>query len=56
MRAAVCQLRNDPAGLEQDRPAPVEHVKAANSDLVLLPEMAFHLRFGLKLLAQMPKS
>lgn len=42
MKVTVCELRNDPAGLNQDWPALTEHVAAEKSDLVLLPEMTFH--------------
>ena len=42
MKATVCELRNNPAGLEQDWLALIEHVTSENSDLVLLPEMTFH--------------
>jgi N-carbamoylputrescine amidase len=41
MKATVCELRNDPAGLEQDWEALVSHVQLHASELVLLPEMAF---------------
>lgn len=42
MKVTVCELRNDSAGLELDWPALVEHVRSEKSELVLLPEMAFH--------------
>ena len=35
MKVTVCELRNDPAGLNQDWPALTEHVAAEKSDLVL---------------------
>ena len=42
MKVTVCELNNDPAGLGDDWRALATHVKAAGSDLVLLPEMPFH--------------
>ena len=42
MKVTVCELRNDAAGLEEDWLALIKHVKSEKSDLVLLPEMAFH--------------
>ncbi len=42
MRVTVCELRNDPAGLEEDWRSLAAHVRDAASDLVLLPEMPFH--------------
>lgn len=42
MRATVCEIRNDPIGLERDWAALVRHVKTEKSDLVLLPEMPFY--------------
>ena len=42
MNVTVCELRNDPAGLDRDWSALVDHTISANSDLVLLPEMTFH--------------
>ena len=42
MKVTVCELRNDAVGLEQDWPALVGHVRSEKSELVLLPEMAFH--------------
>lgn len=42
MKVTVCELRNDPAGLEADWQALAAHVRSEKSDLVLLPEMAFH--------------
>ena len=42
MKVTVCELRNNRVGLEQDWLALVEHVKSEKSELVLLPEMAFH--------------
>jgi len=42
MKVTVCELCNDPAGLNQDWPALTEHVAAEKNDLVLLPEMTFH--------------
>jgi N-carbamoylputrescine amidase len=41
MRVTVCQLRNDPDGLEADWAALGQHAKSESSDLILLPEMAF---------------
>jgi len=41
MRVTVCELRNDSADLREDWDALVSHVRAAGSDLVLLPEMPF---------------
>ncbi|MEM7585192.1 MAG: carbon-nitrogen hydrolase family protein [Acidobacteriota bacterium] len=41
MRVTVCELRNDPAGLEEDWAGLAEHVKSEGSNLVLLPEMPF---------------
>ncbi len=34
MKVTVCELRNDPHGLELDWKALVEHVKSEKSDLV----------------------
>ena len=42
MRVTVCELHNEPAGLERDWVALQSHVKAERSDLVLLPEMPFY--------------
>lgn len=42
IRVTVCELRNTPAGLDEDWSALVDHVRAESSDLVVLPEMAFH--------------
>lgn len=42
MKITVCQLHNDPDGLAADWQALVSHVRAAGSDLVLLPEMPFY--------------
>jgi len=42
MKVTVCELRNDPEGLDQDWTALVAHVKSEKSDLVLLPEMPFY--------------
>lgn len=36
MKVTVCELRNDPIGLEQDWEKLVEHVLSEKSDLVLL--------------------
>src|SRR5262245_9032007 len=41
MKVTVCQLHDDPAGLEGDWAGLVAHVKAEQSNLVLLPEMPF---------------
>ena len=41
MRVTICQLRDDPEGLEQDWRALAAHSKTNTSDLVLLPEMPF---------------
>ena len=41
-RVTVCELRDDREGLRHDWAALVGHVQAAESDLVLLPEMPFH--------------
>ena len=37
MKVTVCELRNDPAGLDQDWLALIDHVTSEKSDLVLLP-------------------
>jgi N-carbamoylputrescine amidase len=37
----VCELHEEPAALEADWAALVRHVRTANSDLVVLPEMSF---------------
>ena len=42
MKATVCELRNDPAGLEADWQKLAGHVQAEGSEFVLLPEMPFH--------------
>jgi len=42
MKVTVCELNNDFKGLDHDWKRLVEHVRAERSDLVLLPEMAFH--------------
>ena len=42
MKVTVCQLHNDPDRLAADWQALVSHVRAARSDLVLLPEMPFY--------------
>ncbi len=41
MKATVCELANDPEAFLRDWEALAAHVKAAQSDLVLLPEMPF---------------
>jgi N-carbamoylputrescine amidase len=41
MKATVCELRNDPAGLEADWQALADHTRRAGSALVVLPEMPF---------------
>ncbi|MCP3904628.1 MAG: carbon-nitrogen hydrolase family protein, partial [Planctomycetes bacterium] len=41
MKVTVCELTNDPAGLEADWARLVEHVRAEASGLVVLPEMPF---------------
>lgn len=41
MRVTVCELRDDPATLEEDWRQLVAHVAAERSDLVILPEMPF---------------
>jgi len=42
LKTTVCELRNDPAGLEADWQSLVEHAASEASDFVLLPEMPFH--------------
>ncbi len=42
MRVTVCEIRNDPQGLEADWAGLAEHVRDRASELVLLPEMPFH--------------
>ncbi len=42
MKVTVCELRNDPAALEDDWRSLAAHIRDAASDLVLLPEMPFH--------------
>ncbi len=42
MKVTVCELRNEPAALEDDWRSLATHVRAEGSDLVLLPEMPFH--------------
>lgn len=42
MKATVCELRNDPDGLEADWRGLAAHVHDEKSDWVLLPEMPFH--------------
>ena len=37
----VCELHEEPAALKADWAALVRHVRTANSDVVVLPEMAF---------------
>ena len=41
MKVTVCQLHDDPAGLESDWAGLVAHVRAEESNVVLLPEMPF---------------
>jgi N-carbamoylputrescine amidase len=41
MKVTVCELRDDPADLEQDWQALVEHGHQKGSELILLPEMPF---------------
>jgi N-carbamoylputrescine amidase len=41
VRLTVCQLRDTPDGIAEDWDALVEHARAAGSDLVVLPEVAF---------------
>lgn len=41
MKVTVCQLRNDPNGLEADWHDLLAHVQQQKSELVLLPEMPF---------------
>lgn len=42
MKVTVCQLHNEPAGRAADWERLVAHVRAEQSDLVLLPEMPFY--------------
>lgn len=42
MKATVCEFLNEPTGLEQDWQALTDHTRTNKSELVLLPEMAFH--------------
>jgi N-carbamoylputrescine amidase len=42
MKVTVCELGNDSDALAQDWQSLVAHTKSEASDLVLLPEMAFH--------------
>jgi N-carbamoylputrescine amidase len=42
MKVTVCELRNDLDALKQDWQSLVDHVQSECSELVLLPEMAFH--------------
>jgi N-carbamoylputrescine amidase len=42
MKVTVCQLRNDPAGLEADWEGLAAHCARQGSELVLLPEMPFY--------------
>ena len=42
MKVTVCELRNDPAQLEEDWSRLVAHVNREAADLVLLPEMPFY--------------
>lgn len=42
MKVTVCQLNDEPGELAKDWDGLVAHVKERASDLVLLPEMAFH--------------
>jgi N-carbamoylputrescine amidase len=41
LRVTVCELSNDPVELERDWAGLITHVRAASSDLVVLPEMPF---------------
>ncbi len=41
MKAAVCELGNDETDLAEDWKLLVDHVKKAESGLILLPEMPF---------------
>lgn len=41
MKVAVCGLGNDETDLAEDWKLLVEHVKKAQSELILLPEMPF---------------
>jgi predicted amidohydrolase len=42
MKVTVCELSDNPAGLERNWQALVDHVRSEASDLVLLPEMPFY--------------
>jgi N-carbamoylputrescine amidase len=42
MKVTMCELRNDLDTLKQDWQSLVAHVQSESSELVLLPEMAFH--------------
>lgn len=42
MKVTVCELPNDSEGLDRAWQALVSHVREAQSDLVVLPEMPFH--------------
>jgi N-carbamoylputrescine amidase len=46
MKVTVCELNNDPAGLERDWARLVDHVRREASQLVLLPEMPFYPWFA----------
>lgn len=41
MRLTICELRNEPAELEEDWRRLAEHLRAFDSELLLLPEMPF---------------
>jgi N-carbamoylputrescine amidase len=46
MRVTVCQLPDDRAAFAEDWRGLCEHARAANSELVLLPELPFAVWFG----------
>jgi N-carbamoylputrescine amidase len=47
VRLTICELSDDATGFARDWARLVEHVRAAQSELVLLPEMPFHPWFGI---------
>ena len=54
LRVTVCELSNDPAGLERDWAGLSAHARSVSSDLVVLPEMPFAPWFAVARLFDQP--
>jgi len=48
MRVTVCELEDEPGGLERDWERLVDHARRASPDLIVLPEMGFSRWFAVE--------